>query len=107
MERKSLQEKPAGPLQCAIGAAIAGGFAVPLYWLSRSIAQSFADKPIHSTNPTAVNISVAVRTLVMGGGFLMAGVFAIAAVGLGILALQMLVQGHSQAAVTDDRDRRS
>ena len=86
----------AGPGQCLLGAAIAGGFALPLYWLSRSIARGFAERPIASTNPTAINISVAVRTLVTGGCVLMTGVFALAAVGLLVLAIQMLLQRSRQ-----------
>ena len=82
--------------QCLLGSAIAGGIALPLYWLTHSIARSFADKPIASTNPTAINISVAVRTLVTGGFALATGVFALAAVGLLLLALQLLVQGSRQ-----------
>ncbi|MEO0946777.1 MAG: DUF3082 domain-containing protein [Cyanobacteria bacterium J06641_5] len=79
-----------------LGSAIAGGIALPLYWLTRSIAQSFADKPITSANPTAINISIAVRTLVTGGFALATGVFTLAAVGLLLLALQTLVQGSRQ-----------
>jgi len=86
----------AGPGQCFLGAAIAGGIALPLYWLTISIARSFATKPIASTNPTAINISVAVRTLVTGGFTLATGVFALAAVGLLLLAVQLFVQGARQ-----------
>lgn len=82
--------------QCLLGSAIAGGIALPLYWLSRSIARGFAERPIASTNPTAVNISVAVRTLVAGGFVLMTSVFALAAIGLFLLALQMLLQRSRQ-----------
>lgn len=82
--------------QCLLGAAIAGGIALPLYWLTLSIARSFAAKPIASTNPTAINISVAVRTLVTGGFALATGVFALAAVGLLLLTLQLLLQKVQQ-----------
>ncbi len=98
MTGNSPQERSAGPGQCLVGAIISGGIALPLYRLSQSIAQSFADKPIASSNPTAVNISIAVRTLVMGGGFLMAGVFAIAAVGLLLLALQTILQKRTRSS---------
>lgn len=103
MERKDSKgaaTKPAtaGPGQCLLGSAIAGALALPLYWLSQSIAQGFADKPIASTNPTAINISIAVRTLVTGGCILMTAVFAIAAVGLLLLAGQMLLQGSQERA---------
>lgn len=101
MGMKSPQGRAAGPGQCLVGAAISGGLALPLYLLSQAIARSFADHPIASSNPTAINISVAVRTLVMGGGFLMTGIFAIAAGGLALLALQLALQNPPAG----DRDR--
>jgi Protein of unknown function (DUF3082) len=57
-----------------------------------SIAQSFANKPVHSDNITVIKITVAVRTLVVGMTTLATGVFALAAVGLMGLALQILIQ---------------
>ena len=72
---------------------MAGGFAAALYALTLSIAQTFANKPIHSDNLTVINIGAAVRTLVMGIVALGGGVFAFAAVGLMLLALQLLIQG--------------
>ncbi|MEM9538004.1 MAG: DUF3082 domain-containing protein [Cyanobacteria bacterium P01_E01_bin.42] len=82
-ERKSLS-----PLQCVMGALTAGGFALPLYWLTNSIASTFAEKPLPSTNQTALKIAVAVRTLVVGLATLATAIFAIAAIGLLALALQ-------------------
>jgi Protein of unknown function (DUF3082) len=80
-------------LRCVTGSLMAGGFAAALYALTLSIAQTFANKPIHSDNVTVINIGAAVRTLVMGIVALGGGVFAFAAVGLMLLALQLLIQG--------------
>lgn len=84
--------QPPTVLRCVTGSLMAGGFAAALYALTLSIAQTFANKPIHSDNVTATNIAAAVRTLVMGIVALGGGVFAFAAVGLMALALQLLIQ---------------
>ena len=84
--------KPVTPWNCLLGALISGGIAFPLYLLTTSIIESFADNPIPSNNPTAVSISVAVRTLFMGVSALITGVFGLVAVGLVALAIQVLVQ---------------
>ncbi|MEG3849606.1 DUF3082 domain-containing protein [Microcoleus sp. herbarium19] len=85
---------PAPPtvLRCATGSLMAGGFAAAMGALTLSIAQTFANKPIHSDNVTVINIAAAVRTLVMGIVALGGGVFAFASVGLMLLALQLLIQ---------------
>ncbi|MCT7989129.1 DUF3082 domain-containing protein [Laspinema olomoucense] len=57
-----------------------------------AIASTFANKPIHSDNPIAVNISAAVRTLVTGVSTLATFIFAFAALGLFCLGLQLLFQ---------------
>jgi len=80
------------PFNSLVGATIAGGFGFGLYKLTHAIATSFATKPITSSNPLAQNISAAVRTLVVGASTLATGVFAIAAVGLILLALQVAIQ---------------
>ncbi|WP_293125829.1 DUF3082 domain-containing protein [Microcoleus sp. bin38.metabat.b11b12b14.051] len=86
---------PASPptvVRCVTGSLMAGGFAAALYALTLSVAQTFANKPIHSDNTTVINIAAAVRTLVMGIVALGAGVFAFASVGLMLLAAQLLIQ---------------
>lgn len=65
---------------------------MPLYVLTMSISQNFASKPVHSDNMTVIRIGVAVRTLVVGMSALATGVFALAAVGLMLLGLQILIQ---------------
>ena len=80
------------PLRCLIGAVISAGIAVAAYSLTAAIAQSFANKPIHSDNFTVVNISAAVRTLVVGIMALGTGIFGIVAIGLVALAIQLSIQ---------------
>ncbi|ARV60510.1 hypothetical protein BZZ01_19415 [Nostocales cyanobacterium HT-58-2] len=80
------------PLRCLTGAIISGGLAYALYSLMIAIATTFAAKPIHSDNPMVVNLSSAVRTLVVGIIALGTGIFGIVAIGLLALAVQLLVQ---------------
>jgi len=91
---KPNQAKPTStPLRCFTGAAIAGGLAAALYSLTLSIVQSFANTPLPARdNYIATNIAIAVRTLVMGVSVLGTGVFAIAALGLVALGIQLVVQ---------------
>jgi len=84
--------KPAGPLQCLLGGVIASGFAFGLYRLTSAIALSFAEHPLQSGSSTAVSISVAVRTLVVGLCALGTGIFGISSLGLIALAVQLLIQ---------------
>ncbi len=88
---KKAQTLP-GPLQCLASALISSGFAIALYFLTSSIAQTFARKPLTSTNPIAQNISAAVRTLVVGVSTLATAIFGIVAVGLVALAIQVTIQ---------------
>lgn len=74
------------------GAAISFGFAIALYFLTSSIAQTFASKPLASTNPTAIRISVAVRTLVVGMSTLATTVFGVIALGLVAVSVVVLIQ---------------
>ncbi|NEQ34302.1 MAG: DUF3082 domain-containing protein [Leptolyngbya sp. SIO4C5] len=80
------------PLRCFLGSVVAGGLGFLLYRLFSAIALTFANKPIASSNVTAVNISAAVRTLVMGIVALGAGVFGVAALGLFALGIQISLQ---------------
>lgn len=79
-----------GPLRCLSGAVVAGGLAIALYSLTSSIGANFASKPIQSDNFTVVNITVAVRTLVVGVSALATGIFGLIAIGLAALAIQVL-----------------
>lgn len=90
-QESSAQPLP-GPIRCLSGATIAGGIAYALYSLTLSIGQTFAAKPIHSDNVTVINITAAVRTLVVGMSALGTGVFGLAALGLFALAIQVTIQ---------------
>jgi len=79
-------------LRCFSGTFMAGTLALLAYRLTLSIAITFANKPVTSDNPAVVNITAAVRTLVVGIAALGAGVFGIAALGLLLLGIQLLVQ---------------
>lgn len=100
-----IEEKaPATPLRCFTGALTASTFSILAYRLTLSIAASFANKPVISDNPAVVNISAAVRTLVIGIVALGAGVFGIAALGLAALGIQLLFKRntHSQSDLQKD-----
>ena len=83
---------PPTPLRCITGSVFSGGLGYAMYSLMISIATTFATKPIHSDNPMVVNIGSAVRTLVVGVVALGSGIFAIVAIGLLALAMQLLLQ---------------
>jgi hypothetical protein len=79
-------------LNCVLSAAIAGGIAVALYRLTLAIAANFADKPLPTTNGIALNLAVATRTLVVGVSAMGTGVFGMVALGLVLLAGQLVLQ---------------
>jgi Protein of unknown function (DUF3082) len=85
------------PLRCFTGAIMAGGISTLLYSVTQSIIQVFANKPL-PTNPTTANIAVAVRTLVIGLSTLATAIFAISAVGLVALGIQLWVKQLRQPA---------
>jgi len=80
------------PLRCLLGASISGGLGAALYFLTSAISQTYANQPIHSVNPIIVNISIAVRTLVVGIVALGTFVFSFVALGLILLAIQLVFQ---------------
>lgn len=85
------------PARCFTSSLVAGGLSFLLYRLTTSIAQTLAASPIQSHNPTAVNISSAVRTLVIGLSALATGIFGIVALGLLALGIQLLWQRSRSA----------
>ena len=91
-DAQTAKETLPSPLRCLSGALISGGFAIALYFLTSSIAQTYADKPIASTNQTAIQIAIAVRTLVVGLATLATTVFGVIALGLVIVTIYVLVQ---------------
>ncbi|MDB9519268.1 DUF3082 domain-containing protein [Roseofilum reptotaenium CS-1145] len=80
------------PVRCLTGALMSGAITSFLYFLSMSIIETFANKPLATKNAIALNIGAAVRTLVMGMGLLATGVFALTTVGLLALAIQLSVR---------------
>ncbi|MGV2829049.1 DUF3082 domain-containing protein [Myxosarcina sp. GI1(2024)] len=79
-------------LRCAIASTLSGGIAIALYFLMISIVQTYADKPVISDNPIVVNLTVAVRTIVIGLAALGMGVFGLVAVGLFLLGIQVTIR---------------
>ncbi|WP_045056103.1 DUF3082 domain-containing protein [Aliterella atlantica] len=88
------------PLRCLTGSLMAGGLTFALYNLTSSISQNFADRPLHSNNPTVLNISVAVRTLVVGMSTLAMVVFGIVAIALIALTIQSSIQQLTKRSST-------
>ena len=87
------------PLNCLIGAAIAGIMSFAMYTMTSNIATTFATRPMGHKTTMAVNIATAVRTLVVGSTALATAVFGIIAVGLAALAVQVALSG------TQDRQK--
>lgn len=77
-------------LRAFTGSLIAGTMALLFYKMLSAIATTFANKPVVSDNITVINLSAAVRTLVLGTIALGTGVFGMAAIGLLLLGLQMI-----------------
>lgn len=86
------EETSPTPLRCLTSALIAGSFATACYYLTASIAQNFASKPLPAANVTAMRIAIAVRTLVVGMSTLATFVFSFVAVGLVALAIQISIK---------------
>ncbi|MBW4652720.1 MAG: DUF3082 domain-containing protein [Kaiparowitsia implicata GSE-PSE-MK54-09C] len=87
------------PLRCLIGSAISGAIAVAAYAMTLSIHATFVAKPLVSDNVLALRLSVLVRTLVTGISALATFSFAIAALGLVGLAIQLLIKGTPAQSV--------
>lgn len=81
-----------GPLRCFSGAVVSSAIAIALYFLTSSIAQTFASKPIQSDNMTVIKITIAVRTLVVGMSTLATCIFGLIAIGLLALGIQVAIQ---------------
>lgn len=91
-DSSATQQKEVSPLRCFSGSFVAGTLAILVYRMMIAIATTFANKPVTSANPTVINLSAAVRTLVVGIVALGAGVFGIAALGLFLLGIQLIVK---------------
>jgi Protein of unknown function (DUF3082) len=86
------------PLRCFVSSGIAGVIAFGAYSLLHSIMQTYGAKAITSHNPVVIDITTAVRTMVMGIVALGTGVFSLAAVGLFLLGIQVTVQSLRKAS---------
>ena len=82
----------ATPLRCLFASTISGAIAFCLYLLFNSIVQTYAAKAVTSTNPIVINLTSAVRTMVMGIVALGMGVFGVVAIGLFLLGIQVTLQ---------------
>jgi Protein of unknown function (DUF3082) len=80
------------PLRSLTGALMAAAMGLLLYRLTTSIMQSFAAHPTISRNTIVVNLSAAIRTLVVGLATMATGIFAFVTLGLVALAIQAVVQ---------------
>jgi hypothetical protein len=86
------QKQKVTPLRCLVGASTSGALAIALYALTRSIAHLYATKPITFTNPIAMNLSMVVRTIVIGLTALATSIFGFVTIGLILLAIQLIIQ---------------
>lgn len=101
MAQPDLESTKVSPLRCFSGSLMAATLSILAYRLMVSIATTFANKPVTSDNLTVVNLSAAVRTLVVGVVALGAGVFGVAALGLMLLGIQLVFKkltGNSPTA---------
>ena len=87
-----LSTKKATPLRCFFASIISGAIAYGLYLLLNSVVQTYATKAVTSNNPVVVNLTAAVRTMVMGIVALGTGVFGVVAIGIFLLGIQLTVQ---------------
>lgn len=84
------------PLRCLLASLTSGGIAIALYLLMNSIVQTYATKAVTSTNPVVINLTIAVRTMVIGIAALGTGVFGLVAIGLFLLGIQVTIKSLSQ-----------
>ncbi len=89
---KTTEKSPATPLQCLNGSAVAAALAWVAYSITKKVGANFAAHPFESTNYIAVNISVAVRTLIAGLFAMATAVFALTALGIFGLGIQTLLK---------------
>jgi hypothetical protein len=90
-------EEKTTPLRCFIASCISGAIAFCAYSLLTSITNTYATKVITSSNPIVINLTSAVRTMVMGIVALATGVFGMVAIGLFLLGIQIAVQSLKKA----------
>lgn len=87
----------ATPLRCFTAAILSGGIAFLCYLMFNSVVHTYAAKTVTSSNPIVVNLTAAVRTMVMGIVALGTGVFGVVAIGLFLLGIQVTIQSLKKA----------
>lgn len=85
-------KKEVNPLSCFFASVVSGGIAVMIYFLMNAIVTTYANKPVVSDSAIVIKITTAVRTLVIGVAALGTGVFALVAVGLFLLGIQVTIK---------------
>ena len=78
--------------RCLTNASLFGAIAFGFYKMTQGITHQFAVKPIHSDQYMVVQISAAVRTLIVGLMTMGTGIFSFFTVGLILLALKLSFQ---------------
>jgi hypothetical protein len=91
-----------GVWQCLGGSVVSGAIAVGFYRLTLAIAQYFVARAPHTDNITILNISVALRTFIVGLSALGTGIFGLVSLGLLGLGMQVLLRGRSQTPIAPD-----
>ena len=95
-------ESKATPVRCFLASIISGAIAYGLYLLLNSVVQTYATKAVTSSNPVVVNLTAAVRTMVMGIVALGTGVFGVVAIGIFLLGIQLTLQSFKKASSIGD-----
>ena len=98
-ETQSTTQTSTSPFRSLTGALISGGLGYAMYNLMISIATNFANKPIHSDNPVTLRISSLIRTAIVGMIGLGTTVFAVVALGLFALTVQLMLEQKKQKEV--------
>jgi polyferredoxin len=86
------QQNQITPLRCLTGGSISGVLALGAYFLMTSVVTTYATKPITFSNQMAVSIATMVRTLTVGITALATFVFGLVTVGLGALAVKLIIE---------------
>jgi len=92
MSQEDLSKQKVTPGRCFVGALVSGALSIAFFGMLRAIVAVFANKPVDFSNPIVINISIAVRTLVVGITALGGGIFGIVALGLTLLGIQLIFQ---------------
>ncbi|MEM6614566.1 MAG: DUF3082 domain-containing protein [Cyanobacteria bacterium P01_C01_bin.72] len=87
----------ATPLRCFLASSLSGAIAYCCYLLLTSIVHTYGAKAVTSSNPIVINLTAAVRTMVMGIVALGTGVFGVVALGLLLLGIQVTIKSFKQA----------